>query len=127
MAQLTFPQLRETKKRVSRKPRAQKPAVIPSIDPKTLYKRMKAGRFFLFLDVQSRSEYKICHIQGAHHIPLSELPQRLRELSRQTEIVIYCRTGEKSRRAGELLHKAGYRRLHHLEGGLVSWIEQVEP
>jgi rhodanese-related sulfurtransferase len=126
MAQMTFPQLRDSRKRIQ-KPIIKKQAVVPDIDPKTLYKKMKSGRFFLFLDVQSRAEYKICHIQGAHHIPLGELTKRLRELSRQTETVIYCRTGEKSRRAAEILFKAGFRRLHHLQGGLAAWVAQIEP
>lgn len=88
---------------------------------------MKEGRFFLFLDIQSRAEYRICHIQGAHHIPLIELSKRTRELSRQTDIVIYCRTGEKSGRATEILHRAGFKRVFVLNGGLVAWVAQIDP
>lgn len=103
------------------------PAGIPSIEPRALNAKMKAGRFFLLLDVRSKSEYDLCHIKGAHHIPLLQLQQRIGELSRLTEIVVYCKNGAKSRLALEILRKAGFKKLLHLKGGMLAWIEQVEP
>ncbi|HEX4925867.1 MAG TPA: ThiF family adenylyltransferase [Bdellovibrionales bacterium] len=103
------------------------PAGVQSIEPRALNAKMKAGRFFLLLDVRSKSEYDLCHIKGAHHIPLLQLQQRLGELSRQTEIVVYCKNGAKSRLAIEILKKAGFKKLLHLRGGMLAWIEQVEP
>ncbi len=126
MAQLSFPQLRDARKRQpQRAPKAYAP--VPAIDPKTLFMRMRSGRFFMFLDVQSRAEYRICHIQGAHHIPFNELQKRLRELSRQTEIVVYCRVGERSLPAAQILRRAGFKHLQHLKGGLAAWVAQIEP
>jgi sulfur-carrier protein adenylyltransferase/sulfurtransferase len=97
------------------------------LEPRELMYRMKKGRFFLLLDVRGHEDYLKRHIQGAHNIPLEELKNKLRQLSRLTEIAVYCQRGDDCYEALKILDKAGYKRIHHLRGGINAWIEQVEP
>jgi adenylyltransferase/sulfurtransferase len=106
---------------------AQRAAGFEEMDPRVLAEKMSQGRFYMLLDVRTNSEYDISHIGGSHHIPLSELPQRLTEISRQTDVIVYDKTGVKSRKALEILKEAGFRRLYHLRGGIRAWSEQVDP
>ena len=57
------------------------------------------------------------HVAGA-----SQLPK-----NRNTEILLYCRTGRMSEIAANTLHAAGYTRLAHLEGGMRAWESSGHP
>lgn len=91
-----------------------------------LAEKLKQDRVFL-LDVREPYEWQIGHIEGATLIPLNELPFRLHEIDGSAEIVAYCRTGVRSLRALELLHRAGHRSARHLKGGLHAWSDGVDP
>jgi adenylyltransferase/sulfurtransferase len=59
-------------------------------------------------------------------IPLGELPSRLSDLDQTLDIVVYCHLGIRSAHAVGLLRSAGFR-AWNLSGGIVEWIEQVDP
>jgi rhodanese-related sulfurtransferase len=61
----------------------------------------------VILDVREDSEYKQGHIANAVHIPLGQLAKRLTELDKYRErpLIAYCRTGNRSNSAAQLLHK----------------------
>lgn len=67
----------------------------------------------LLLDVRTPQEHRDDHIKGAVNIPLQQLEQRLNELSdkREVDIIIYCRSGSRSRQATALLRRAGFSRV----------------
>jgi sulfur-carrier protein adenylyltransferase/sulfurtransferase len=79
------------------------------------------------LDVREPHEWEICHLPNAKLIPESKLLSRLNELDKASDIVLYCRTGIRSTRALNSLRSAGFRKLKHLEGGLHSWSDSVDP
>jgi sulfur-carrier protein adenylyltransferase/sulfurtransferase len=81
----------------------------------------------VFLDVRELPEWKICRIAGAKHIPLNELEGRMNELDAARDLVVYCLTGARSRKALNTLADAGFGRLWHLKGGLRAWAEAVDP
>ena len=72
-------------------------------------------------------EFAIAHIAGARLLPLSELPARLHELDSARSYAIACHQGLRSIEAYYLLHKAGFRRLQVLEGGVDAWAERIDP
>ena len=74
------------------------------------------------VDVRESFEWRAGHIDGAHHIPLGELANRLHELPRDAEIVLYCASGARSSRALDILRDAGFARAKHLKGGYVAWV-----
>lgn len=73
------------------------------------------------LDVREPHEAALGLIEGSLHIPASELPARLHELDSAKRYVVACRVGQKSLWAARLLRDAGFRRVVHLRGGLLTY------
>jgi NADPH-dependent 2,4-dienoyl-CoA reductase/sulfur reductase-like enzyme/rhodanese-related sulfurtransferase len=69
------------------------------------------------LDVRSLLEWELGHLDGAVHIPLSQLRERLDELPRDKRWVIYCKVGQRGYVAERILRQHGYRAAN-LTGGL---------
>jgi rhodanese-related sulfurtransferase len=75
----------------------------------------------LLIDVREPDEYKSGFIAGAKNIPLSQLEKRLGEIPKDRDVLLYCRSGMRSKSAASILSKQGYTRLAHLQGGVSSW------
>ena len=60
------------------------------------------------LDVRTAGEWEGGHLDGALHIPISELGGRLAEVPREHPVVVYCASGGRSARGASLLASAGY-------------------
>src|SRR5664280_2856849 len=73
---------------------------IPQISVKELKSRIDAGEDVLILDVREPYEYQIANI-GGKLIPQNDVPQRLAEIDRDREIVVQCRSGQRSQRIAE--------------------------
>jgi adenylyltransferase/sulfurtransferase len=105
----------------------------PSHDPQEeatveeVHGRLGRGDGMLLLDVRSLEEWHICRIEGATLIPLPELSDRLQELDPAREVIVHCKTGQRSGRAVGLLRKAGFPRVRNLRGGIVEWARLVDP
>jgi molybdopterin/thiamine biosynthesis adenylyltransferase/rhodanese-related sulfurtransferase len=78
------------------------------------------------VDVRESPEHEINRIAGSRLIPLGELPSRLGEIDPTRDVVAYCRVGVRSATAVALLRAAGFR-AWNLAGGIVAWIDQVDP
>lgn len=72
------------------------------------------------LDVRENDEWTAGHIDGAQHIPLRELADRLAELPKERTIVAVCRSGVRSEAAVRGLRRLGYE-AENLEGGVNAW------
>ena len=79
------------------------------------------------LDVREPQEYQICCIPGSTLIPLGDLPKRLAELEGHDDMIVHCKSGVRSAKAVKLLHEAGFRKAKNLRGGILAWIDQVDP
>lgn len=97
------------------------------ITPAELKKRMDAGDKLLVLDVREPNEYQINKIAGSTLIPLGELPRRYQELPKDVEIVTQCKMGGRSQKALDFLRTVGFTRMKNLKGGILAWIDQVDP
>ena len=97
------------------------------ITVRELAAQRRAGPGPLVVDVRERFELEICRLEGALHIPLGELPARLRELDARREIVTLCHRGVRSLRAREILQAAGFGHVRSLRGGLDAWAAEIEP
>lgn len=77
----------------------------------------------LMLDVREDAERVQGSIQNSRHIPLSTLKQRVGELAKYSDrpVVTYCRTGSRSRTAGNILLKNNFKSVSNLRGGMVAW------
>jgi sulfur-carrier protein adenylyltransferase/sulfurtransferase len=82
------------------------------------------------LDVREPSEAAICRIPGATLIPLGELARRLNELplgAGAPDIVVHCKMGGRSAKAVQLLREHGVTRVQNLTGGILAWIDRIDP
>jgi sulfur-carrier protein adenylyltransferase/sulfurtransferase len=98
-----------------------------NITPLELSELIKGGEKVLLIDVREPHELKISHIEGATQIPLRELPSHVPELQGKKNIVVFCRTGERSRRAMEILMGAGFTQVKNLAGGINAWARDIDP
>ncbi|MBI3912028.1 MAG: molybdopterin-synthase adenylyltransferase MoeB [Armatimonadetes bacterium] len=97
------------------------------LTPAQVAERLQRGDPFLLLDVRNPEEWAICRVEGARLIPLPELPGRLGELEGADDIVCYCRSGQRSGRAAELLRASGFRNVYNMVGGTLRWSDEVNP
>jgi len=84
---------------------------------------MKNDKQVVLLDVRTVEEFEEAHIPNAINIPHKELEARLAELSgaKNTQVVIYCRSGRRAEVARQLLVKSGFNQLDHLSGDFNEW------
>ena len=77
----------------------------------------------LILDVRTPNEYYSGHIKGAKLIPLQQLDSRLSELKdyKEKDILVYCRSGNRSTVASQILIRNGFKKLHNLRPGIRGW------
>lgn len=81
----------------------------------------------VILDVRTVAEFAEGHIEGAVNIPVQELSVRLDELSRDDELLVYCRSGNRSAQAAEILVEAGFPAIYHMPGGITEWVDAGLP
>jgi len=73
------------------------------------------------IDVRSASEFEEGHVEGARHIFLGELPDRLDELPpRHQPVALICRTGDRSTVAASVLERAGFTDVQNIAGGMTA-------
>jgi rhodanese-related sulfurtransferase len=87
--------------------------------------RDNAGVFLI--DVREPDEYAAGHIPGITLIPMGEVASRLAELPRDKEIIVTCRTGNRSGQVADLLRQQGFTNVHNMSGGIVAWEEAGYP
>ena len=75
-----------------------------------------------FLDVRTPIEFQSGHVPDATLIPLDELAQRAGELPVGEPILIYCRSGNRSLEAMNLLGSIGFMNLSSMDGGIQDWV-----
>jgi rhodanese-related sulfurtransferase len=81
----------------------------------------------IILDVRTASEYDEGHIEGALNIPVQELSVRFDELSTGDELLVYCRTGNRSAQAVDILLDLGFTKIYHMDEGITRWTEAGYP
>jgi sulfur-carrier protein adenylyltransferase/sulfurtransferase len=96
------------------------------VEPVELAERIRGAAPPLLIDVREPFELEIARIEGSQHVALGELRARMPELPRSREIVVYCRTDQRSARARRLLLEAGFERVGVLRGGILAWSEHVD-
>lgn len=98
-------------------------STISYIDQDTLLERMSDDNAPLVIDVRPERFYNTAHVQGAINIPYSHLVKFLTDVpaEKDDDLVLYCEDGVFADKAIDLLHKAGWKKLYHLEGNMQEW------
>lgn len=99
----------------------EKPTTLPTtISVSDAAERFAAGAYLL--DVREQSEWNEGHISGAVLIPLAQLPARLSEIPADRDVLIICRSGNRSAQARDQLRAAGFPNTTSIDGGMNAWI-----
>jgi sulfur-carrier protein adenylyltransferase/sulfurtransferase len=102
---------------------------VAEITPTELKARLDAGDVPVLVDVRDAFEVEIADLpdHGQFRIPTGEFSARFGELSTDSEIVVYCRSGGRSAWAATILARQGYARVLNLSGGVLGWRAEVDP
>jgi len=127
------------KKEEKQPPTNQKPAIPPppqpepvrvnEISPHELKARLDNGDELIVVDMRQAWEYQSGHIPGAKNIFLQEIPARIDELPKDTDIVFQCWSGLTSLDASGFLIQNGWdaSRVFSLQGGIGRWTSTFGP
>ena len=91
----------------------------PEISVSEAYNKYQNGAFVL--DVRTQEEWNEFHAPNTTLIPLDQLASRLNEVPRDKEIVVVCRSGNRSQQGRDILLNAGYTQVTSMQGGLNEW------
>ena len=98
-----------------------------TVSPVELKAELDRGEQVVVLDVREPQEYQINKIPGSILIPLGDLPKRYVELDPNARIVSHCKSGVRSAKAQHFLGSKGFTNVRNLTGGILGWIDQVDP
>lgn len=90
-------------------------------------KLMDSERDYVILDVRTQEEYDQGHIPGAVLIPDYEIKQSAQDIlpDKDQLILVYCRSGRRSKNAAQVLAELGYTNIKEF-GGILDWPYEVE-
>ena len=94
-----------------------------------LKERDEGNRDFTLVDVREENEYEINKIPGSVLVPKGEFlnGNALEQLTQDKPAVLYCKTGVRSAEALAVLKGAGFADAVHVGGGVVAWVNQIDP
>lgn len=94
-----------------------------------LKERTDGARDFVLVDVREPNEYEINKIPGSVLIPKNEIisGRAFEQLPQDKQVVLHCKSGVRSAEALAVLKGAGYSDAVHVGGGVVAWVNQVDP
>nr|MBA3720706.1 adenylyltransferase/sulfurtransferase MoeZ [Nocardioidaceae bacterium] len=94
-----------------------------------LKERDEGTRDFTLVDVREPNEYEINKIHGSVLIPKGDFltGEALGRLPQDKPVVLHCKTGARSAEALAVLHGAGFADAVHVGGGVVAWVDQIDP
>ena len=84
------------------------------------------GDAHLLLDVREASEYETVNL-GGELAPLAKLGEKTARLPKAGRVIVHCKSGGRGARAVQQLREAGFENAWNLNGGLLAWIERVDP
>ena len=95
-------------------------SAIPSLTATEAEARRKEKGVVL-VDVREPFEYEDGHIPGALLMPLGAVGTRWKELTKHEQVIVVCRSGNRSSNATRQLHELGVKQAVNLTGGMISW------
>ena len=101
-------------------------AMYEQITPEEAKKIMDSGEEHIILDTREQDEYDEGHIEGAILIPYTEIENKAEKMlpDKDAQILVYCRSGRRSKIAAESLSKLGYTNVKEF-GGIIDWKYEV--
>ena len=107
--------------------------MVPEIEPTELSRALASVVDApILVDVREPEEHELCSIKPSILIPLMQLPDRLAEIRKLSgegtrEIVVYCRSGQRSALAIQFLFTQSVENLRNLRGGINAYAREADP
>lgn len=91
--------------------------------PPDIFKQQIAIDSVQLIDVRTATEFNSGHIKNAINIDYftKDFSQRMIQLNKEKPVYIYCRSGNRSSKAGNLLVELGFTEIYDLKGGYLRW------
>jgi phage shock protein E len=104
-------------------------AAVPISQAELLERLEQKDPGLVVLDVRTADEFAAGHVPGARNVSHDLLASRLGELAgaRDKQVVLYCRSGRRTLLAEDVLRKAGFKNIAHLEGDYLAWEAEKRP
>lgn len=97
-----------------------------TVTPLELKAEMDAGKHLLLLDVREAHELENGVLPGVKNIRMAQVPLSIGQLDKEADIVVICRTGNRSGKVTEFLAKQGYAHVRNLDGGMNAYSREVD-
>lgn len=82
---------------------------------------------FQLIDVREEYEYDVCNL-GGELIPMAEVMDKVESISKDKKVILHCRSGKRSASVIMALESHhGFSNLYNLKGGILAWIEEIDP
>ncbi|MBV53745.1 MAG: thiamine biosynthesis protein ThiF [Coxiellaceae bacterium] len=101
-------------------------ASCPTVDCRTVQQWQQSEQSFYWLDVREPYERDIVSIES-DHVPLLLLSDQLSKLDQHQSWVVFCKSGQRSQQAVQQMLEAGFTKVWSLQGGLMAWVDEIEP
>lgn len=81
---------------------------------------------FQLIDVRTIEEFGEGHLKNAKNICVTDddFKEKVAKLNRNEPVYLYCRSGKRSARAGEILREMGFTEIYDMDGGILKWNEE---
>jgi len=99
--------------------------IMKEITVQELQKWKEEGKDFQLIDVREPHEYEFVNI-GGELIPLGDVMARAAEVAEDKDVVVMCRSGQRSGAAIGALTQSGKENLHNLKGGVLAWAREID-
>lgn len=73
------------------------------------------------LDVREQWEYDESHLPGVNLLPMAEIPANLAKIPTDKEVIVTCRSGNRSSQITDYLRQNGFSNVHNMQGGILAW------
>ncbi|MDZ4992679.1 rhodanese-like domain-containing protein [Clostridium perfringens] len=90
-------------------------------------KLINEGEVTLILDVRNEDEFAEGHLKNAIQIPVDELKENLSDIEKFKDqlVLVYCKTGNRSADAMDILKENGFTNLVHMKDGISNWDGEI--
>ncbi len=100
-----------------------------NISVQELKEKIDKGEDFILLDVREPHEYKFSRVKEkeAMLVPMMMLPKAIKELPKDKDIYVICRSGSRSLQATMWMKEQGFEKVKNVEGGILAWSDYIDP
>ena len=99
------------------------------ISPEDVQRRLGEEGDVVLIDCRTAREYEVSHIDGARLMPMQELSIRHEDIEalERENVIIYCRTGRRSRIVARFMVLRGCTNVVSMAGGIEAWMQGIDP